>query len=169
MDKWDEEKLRSTSICLKSSIQAWESTASSSDSRPSIDLFPTSKLPIRSYASILSRASTQKREEGPAHRSSARRPEFQGTCVNQHALPPGFVLKSQKKAIGSLSSAGTRSFARICPSSRCPFADAVENADCLSLRYLGHRHLQLGHVKGYFQRGHGVSKCVLERLCAHML
>ncbi|SRR6266576_2751822 len=54
-------------------IQGWESadnhrsTVSSFDSRNSFDLFPTSSLPFRLYASILSRPSKYKSErKGPA-------------------------------------------------------------------------------------------------------
>jgi hypothetical protein len=108
------------------------STLSSFDSRTSFDLFPTSSHPFRSYASILSRPSRHKSErKGPAPSFVATAFQIESriflihpvshfsrfgwfwqcpsgeSCQYRHALPPGFVLKSQKKAMEEAEKANT--------------------------------------------------------------
>ena len=68
MDKWDEEKLRSVILSKHGNPRTTTEVQ-----RPSLILtltvtyFPTSSLPLRSYASILSRPSSHKSErKGPA-------------------------------------------------------------------------------------------------------
>ena len=119
-------------------IKAWESTDNHRSTVPSFDSptpinsFPTSSLPFRSYASILSRLSRHKSErKGPApsfvSTAFKSRVEFFSflpvshfsrfgwfwqcpsgeSCQYRHALPPGFVLKSQKKAMEEAEKANT--------------------------------------------------------------
>ena len=104
-------------------IQAWESTdnhrstVSSFDSRTSFDLLPTSSLPFRSYASILSRPSSHKRErKGPA---------------------PSFVATAFKSRVGFFSLLpfliypGSDGFGNV-PTGNCVNTDTLSHQDSYS-------------------------------------
>jgi hypothetical protein len=104
-------------------IQAWESTdnhrstVSYFDSRTSFGLFPTSSLPLRSYASILSRPSRHKSErKGPA---------------------PSFVTTAFKSRVGFFSFLsflifpGSDGFGNV-PTGNCVNTDTLSHQDLYS-------------------------------------
>lgn len=104
-------------IQARESTDNHRSTVSSFDSRAPFDLFPTSSLPFRSYASILSRPSSYKSErKGPA-------PSFIGTAfksrVRFFSYLPFFIFP------------GSDGFGNV-PTGNCANTDTLSHQDSYS-------------------------------------
>jgi len=132
MDKWDEEKLRSVILSKHGNPQTTTDVSSELPLRVSpnpLRLF----FPSRSYASTSLRLSRHKSEGHPliyikrsvSHTHCSRFGWFWqcpngDSCQYRHALPPGFVLKSQKKAMEEAEKANQISLEEFLEVEVCP-------------------------------------------------
>ena len=117
MDKWDEEKLRSVILSKHGNPRTTTDVGSfCSSDQSEISLFYLCRL----YASISSRPSRHRGEFPklrliPTQCTNTTHYRFGwfwqcpngDSCQYRHALPPGFVLKSQKKALEEAERANT--------------------------------------------------------------